>query len=91
MRFTKALIAWFCSGGVFYPYKKLKLSIYLKPYFAISIMAHVAFLSCKKYSINIIHHGLGLYCVAPEALATLSKGYEFHSWNICLRFDTCLN
>ncbi|OTL17802.1 hypothetical protein B9X79_11650 [Acinetobacter pittii] len=49
------------------------------------------FYACIKISLNIIHYGLGLYQVTPQALAALSKGHEFHSWNICLRFDTCLN
>lgn len=39
----QSLIALFCSGGVFYIYKNLKLSIYLKPYFATLVMAQVAF------------------------------------------------
>lgn len=76
----------------FYARKNPNLSIYQKLYFATSIVAQVAFFyACIKISLNIIHYGLGLYCIAPEALAALSKGHEFHSWNICLRFDTCLN
>ncbi len=49
LRFTKALIALFCSGGVFCTRKNPKLSIYIKPYFATSVLAQVAFFyACKN-------------------------------------------
>ncbi|EJG18542.1 hypothetical protein M214_2259 [Acinetobacter baumannii CI86] len=38
MRFVKALAALSCSGGIFYTYTKPKLPIYLKPYFATSVV-----------------------------------------------------
>ncbi|AKA31520.1 hypothetical protein ACINIS251_2116 [Acinetobacter baumannii IS-251] len=38
LRFTKALVALSCSGGVFYTYAKPKLPICLKLYFATSVM-----------------------------------------------------
>lgn len=38
LRFVKALAALSCSGGIFYTYTKPKLPIYLKPYFATSVV-----------------------------------------------------
>ncbi len=49
LRFAKALVALSCSGGVFLYLKKLKLLIFLQPYFTILSHNTALFFSIDLY------------------------------------------